>query len=266
MQLNIQDTSLFVEDVGQGLPIMLIHGFPLNHEMWHPQITSLSAFSRVIAVDLRGHGQSPATEGTYSMDLLADDCARVLEVLQVKKPAVICGLSMGGYISFALYRRHPEKVAGLILAATRAVADSLETKNNRDKAVQNVIQSGPEAVIESMLPSLLAAHTFTESPELVSRIQAIMSQTSRSGMISALIGMKNRSDSTDILRDIHVPTLILQGAEDQIIPLTESKSMQAEIPQSELKVIPRAGHLLNMEQVGLFNQSVEDFLRLRFIG
>ena len=260
MRINLQETNLFVEDLGNGVPLLLIHGFPLNREMWRPQIETLSATARVIALDLRGHGQSPPTEGPYSMDLLADDCADVLEALKVDQPVVVCGLSMGGYVSFAFFRRHSEKVAGLILAATRSGADSEEAKNNREKSAQAIEKNGTQPVIDRMLPIIMAPRTYLERPELVTRVRDIMSHTSARGMISALLGMKTRSDSTPTLGQINVPTLIIHGAEDQIIPLSDSETMQRKIPDSQLDIIPDAGHLPNLEQAQQFNQHVQNFL------
>ncbi len=260
MRVKLQDTSLFVEDLGSGVPLLLIHGFPLNREMWRPQIETLSTTARVIAVDLRGHGQSPPTVGPYSMDLLADDCAGVLEALKVDQQVVVCGLSMGGYVSFAFFRRHSEKVAGLILASTRAGADSVEAKINRDKAALLTEKNGTQSVIDSMLPIIMSPQTYREKPELVSQIVGIMEKTSSSGMVSALKGMKSRPDSTPTLRQIKVPTLIIHGADDQIIPLSEPEAMRTAILDSQLEIIPAAGHLPNLEQAQLFNRAVESFL------
>ncbi len=260
MRIKLQDTNIFVEDLGSGVPLLLIHGFPLNREMWRPQIETLSTTARVIALDLRGHGQSPPTRGPYSMDLLADDCAGVLEALKVDQPVVVCGLSMGGYVSFAFFRRHSDKVAGLVLASTRAGADSVEAKINRDKAALLTEKNGTQSVIGSMLPIIMAPQTYREKPELVSQVAGIMEKTSTSGMVSALKAMKTRPDSTPTLAQIKVPTLIIHGADDQIIPLSDSEAMHTAISDSRLEVIPDAGHLLNLEQAQLFNQSMEIFL------
>jgi len=260
MRIKLQDTNIFVEDLGSGVPLLLIHGFPLNREMWRPQIETLSTTARVIALDLRGHGQSPPTEGPYSMDLLADDCAGVLEALKVDQPVVVCGLSMGGYVSYAFFRRHSEKVAGLVLASTWAGADSVEAKINRDKAALLTEKNGTQSVIDSMLPIIMAPQIYREKPELVSQVAGIMEKTSTSGMVSALKGMKTRPDSTPTLGQIKVPTLIIHGADDQIIPLSDSEAMHTAISDSRLEVIPDAGHLPNLEQAQLFNRAVERFL------
>lgn len=260
MRINLSDTKLFVEQAGRGQPLLLIHGFPLNHEMWRPQIETLARNSKVIAPDLRGHGQSPPTPGPYSMDMLADDCATVLEKLGVQQPVAVCGLSMGGYVSFALFRRHPQMVAGLILVATRSGADTEEAKKNRENAAEKVRTEGIEPVIEGMLPIMMSPKTYQEQVDLVQQVEGIMAQTSPDGMMSDLMGMKSRPDSTPTLEMINVPTLILHGADDQIIPISEAEAMHAAIHGSQLKIIPDAGHLPNLEQPLLFNQAVEDFL------
>lgn len=260
MKIQVGNTQLNVEDHGSGSPLLLIHGFPLNLEMWRPQIEVLSRNNRVITVDLRGHGQSPPTPGPYSMDLLADDCAAVLETLGVQGPAVICGLSMGGYISFAFYRRFPHLVSGLILAATRAGADTDQARAKREKAIAETELRGTQPVLDNMLPILMAPATYQEKPELVQAVNQILSKTSAKGMLFALQGMKARPDSTETLEQITVPTLIIHGLEDQIITMDESRTMHTGIHNSHLEIIPDAGHLPNLEQPKIFNRSVASFL------
>ena len=239
MKVNLPDTTLFVEQAGSGRPLLLIHGFPFNHEMWQPQIETLSRYSRVIAPDLRGHGQSPPTPGSYSMDTLADDCATVLEKLGVQQPVAICGLSMGGYVSFSFFRRYPQLVAGLILVATRSGADAEEAKKNRDNAAKKVRTEGTQPAIDGMLPIAMSPKTYQEQTELVRQVEGIMEKTTPEGMISALMGMKSRPDSSPTLQKINVPTLILHGADDQIIPTSEAEAMHAAIQGSQFKIIPK---------------------------
>jgi len=260
MKISAGNIQLNIEDHGSGQTILLIHGFPLNIEMWRPQIGYLSALYRVIAIDLRGHGLTPPTPGPYSMELLADDCAAALAVLGVHEPAVICGLSMGGYISFALYRRHPQLFSGLILAATRAGTDTNQARANRDQAIAVAKKQGSQPLFENMLKVLLAPDTYQDKPELVDNVAEILSQTSEDGVVAALEGMRDRADSTDLLEQIDVPTLILHGEADQIIPLSESELMHNKIPNSILEIIPNAGHLPNMEQPEVFNQLTANFL------
>lgn len=260
MNIQVGNTKLNVEDRGSGSVLLLIHGFPLNLEMWRQQIENLSNHKRVIAVDLRGHGHSPPTPGPYSMDLLADDCAAVLDTLGVDGPVVVCGLSMGGYVSFALYKRHPQIISALILAATRAGSDSDQARANREKAIADTKQHGPQPVLDNMLKILLAPDTYKLKPELVKNLADIISLTSTEGIVSALEGMKDRPDSTILLGQINLPTLIIHGAQDQIITLNESESMASGVKNSRLEIIPAAGHLPNLEQPEMFNSIVSEFL------
>jgi pimeloyl-ACP methyl ester carboxylesterase len=195
------------------------------------------------------------------MDQLAEDCREVLDALVVSEPVVLCGLSMGGYVAFAFYRRYPERVAGLTLAATRAGEDSPEGKTNRDKAADLARQGGPGAISESMLPKMLSPTTYNRNPQLVQRVWEIMESTSLAGILGDLMGMRARSDSTPILPKIDKPTLILQGSDDQLIPLSDAVSMRTAIPKAQLRVLPDAGHLLNLEQPDLTNQVLRAFLK-----
>jgi pimeloyl-ACP methyl ester carboxylesterase len=260
MKIQVGNIQFNVEDRGSGTTLLLIHGFPLNLEMWRPQIEFFSNQHRVIAIDLRGHGLTPPTTGPYSMDLLADDCAAVLAALGVHDPVVVCGFSMGGYISFALYRRHPELFSGLILTATRAGADTDQARANREKAIAGTKELGAQPVLDTMLKSLLAPETYQSNPDLVKNVADILSRSTGEGIVSALEGMKERADSTGLLKQIKVPTLIFHGADDQIISLGESETMESGIPNSRLEVVTHAGHLLNMEQPDAFNKSAFNFM------
>lgn len=262
MQSLINNFEMAYEVRGEGPPLLLIHGFPLNKDMWQPQIADLQEVATVIAPDLRGHGASEAVPGEYAMDLLAQDCHALLESLEIAEPAVVCGLSMGGYIALAYYRRYPERVAGLVLAATRAGPDSPEAKANRDKMAARAGEAGAGAIAEDMLPKMLAPETYTDNPELVARVRQIMEATSVPGIQGALMGMKARPDSTPLLSEIAVPALILHGADDQLILVAEAHAMQAAIPNSSLEILPGAGHLLNLEQPEFFTQAVRGFLEV----
>ncbi len=246
--------------------MLLIHGYPLNRRLWQSQISGLSGIARLIAPDLRGHGETPPFPApapnpqTYSMELLAEDCVQLLDDLQITQPVIVGGLSMGGYISLALYRNYPERVAGLILAATRASADTPEGKINRDKAVEIVRQGGAPAIAQSMIQRMLASQTYKYRPDLVDVVMDIMLATSVEGITGDLLGMRDRTDSTASLPNITVPTLIVHGMDDQLISLDEVRTMEASIPGATLIIIPGAGHLVNLEQPEIFNQAVRDFI------
>ncbi|MEW5871742.1 MAG: alpha/beta fold hydrolase [Chloroflexota bacterium] len=247
-------------DRGQGQPVLLIHGYPLNRLLWQPQIEALGDVARLLAPDLRGHGDSPAMAGPYGMDLLADDLNAFLDALGVTRPVVVCGLSMGGYVAFAFYRKYAARMNGLVLTATRSAADSPEARAGRDQAAETLRQRGAAAIVEGMAPRLLAPGTAAEKPELAARLREIMLKTSAEGVLGALAGMRDRPDSTLILGRIALPTLIIHGLHDQIVPLAEAQAMQAAIPGARLEVIPVAGHLPNLENPEAFNQALRQFI------
>jgi 3-oxoadipate enol-lactonase len=260
MEIQLPDFRMEYEDQGLGLPLLLIHGFPLDHTLWKPQVKELQKVARLLAPDLRGFGGSDPVLGTYTMDLLAKDCYDFLNNIGVKQPVIVGGLSMGGYVTFAFYRKYPERVLGLFLAATRAAPDSAEARAVRTKNVELAIECGSSAIAELMLPKLLSPKTYTQKPHLVTAIREVMEGASVEGIVGALLGMRDRPDSTPILAQIDKPTLIIHGADDQLIPLKEAQAMQAAIRSSRLEVIPEAGHLLTLEQPQLFNKALEDFI------
>lgn len=261
MIVNIKGISLACSDSGQGIPLLLVHGYPLNRRMWAPQVEGLSDIARVLAPDLRGHGDSQAVPGPYSMELFADDLAALLDALDIQQKIVLCGLSMGGYITFAFYRKYAVRLAGIILTATRAAADSPEARAARDQAAELARRQGVGAIVNSMLPKIMAPTTYQQSPDLVGQAQEIMMATSLEGVLGDLEALKNRPDSTALLKEIHLPTLILPGDQDQIVPLEEAQSMQAAIPGARLQIIPRAGHLTNLENPIAFNAHVRQFIQ-----
>ncbi len=264
MSENEDDFVMAFQDSCDRPTLLLIHGFPLSSQMWDPQLDDIAEFARVIAPDLRGHGQSDSVPGPYSIPQLADDCADLLDHLNVATPFVVCGLSMGGYIALEFYRRYPEQVAGLILAATRAGADSVEGKAGRDKAAELAKNEGATAVSSGMLSKMLAPENYASDEELVEYVEDVMSTASLNGVVGALAAMRDRVDSTPMLSEINVPVLIIHGADDQLIPVAEAEAMHQAIPNSELVIVPDAGHLPNLEQPDIFNDAVIDFLEELF--
>ena len=251
----------YADSGGADQPVLFVHGYPLNRQMWLPQVQALADVARVLAPDLRGHGESQATLGTYSMDLLADDLALFLDALGIGQPVVLCGLSMGGYVAMAFYRRYAARLAGLILTATRSAADSPEARQNRDRAALQARQGGVTAITEAMLPKLLSPHSSENKPELVEYVRAMMMATSMEAILGDLEGLKSRPDSTQMLAELRLPTLIIHGADDQIIPVEEARTMHNAIPDSRLEILPEAGHLPNLEQPERFNGVVRQFLQ-----
>lgn len=260
MRLKLPLYTTQIDDLGSRTPLLLIHGFPLSRALWEPQVIDLSDSARTLAFDLRGFGGADPVPGPWSLDDLADDCRAFLDAVRVTQPAVVCGLSMGGYVAFAFYRRYRARVAGLVLAATRAGADSPEGRAGRDKMAALAREQGAEAVADAMLPKMFAPKTYTAHPVLVERARAMMAGSSVDGIVGALGAMRDRADSTPTLAEITVPTLVVHGADDQLIPVSEAEKMQAGIEGARLVVLPDAGHLLNLEQPALFNSALADFV------
>jgi pimeloyl-ACP methyl ester carboxylesterase len=166
MRINSNNLAIDFSDNAGGIPLLLIHGYPLNRALWEPQVTGLADVARVLAPDLRGHGGSDPGPGSYSISFLADDCRGFLDTLGITRPVMLGGLSMGGYVVFEFYRKYPQRVAGLILAATRAGADSSEAKANRDKAATTAREKGVGAIVETMLPRILSQKSSHARPEV----------------------------------------------------------------------------------------------------
>jgi 3-oxoadipate enol-lactonase len=256
--MTMPDNALAHADVGRGLPVLLLHAFPLNRSMWEPQIAALFGECRCIAPDLRGFGDSP-TSGPFTMDRNADDVAALLDALQIEQ-AVVAGLSMGGYVALSLWRRHRKLVRALVLADTRAGADTAEGAQKRLDLMALARAKGVEAVVEKQLPGLIGKSTREKQPELVDRIRAIMVRTPVEGIVGGLEAMRTRPDSTPLLSGIDVPTLIVVGEEDTVTPVNEARSMHEAIPGSRFEIIPAAGHLSNLERPAAFNAAMSDFV------
>jgi 3-oxoadipate enol-lactonase len=257
--MPIDDIQMAYDDSGSGPPVILLHGYPFNRSMWREQVAALRANYRVITPDLRGHGDSDGSAGPATMNTMARDVGLLMDGLDISR-AIIGGLSMGGYVVLAFYRLFPQRVRSLILADTRAQADTEEAKQIRAQQAEKVIAEGMAGIVDSMLPKLLAPETVSKRPEVVKRIRDMMLRTKPEGAAAALMGMATRDDQTEHLSLIISPTLILVGREDAITPLQDAELMCQEIGGSRLEVIENAGHVSNIEQPERFNESLTDFL------
>ena len=257
--ITINNVQLAYDDTGSGSAIVLVHGYPFNRTMWDDQLPTLLQKHRVIRVDLRGHGESEAAEESATMTLMARDIAAVLDSLGVDR-VTIAGLSMGGYVTLAFYQLFASRVEKLILADTRAQADTDENKKTRAEQAQKILAEGMAGIVDTMLPKLLAPETVSKRPEVVKRVRDMMLHTKPKGAAAALSGMAEREDQTSRLSGIQVPALILVGREDAITPVADSERMHQMIPNSQYVVIENAGHVSNIEQPEEFNRALTDFL------
>ncbi|WP_166826945.1 alpha/beta fold hydrolase [Thalassoroseus pseudoceratinae] len=260
-RISLEDTELNVLDQGHGPTVLLVHGFPVDHRMWRKQTATLSQTHRVIAPDLRGFGESPATTGVISMTQFADDLADLLEQMEVAEPIVFCGLSMGGYIAWQFAHHYPEKLRGLILCDTKATADSEAAVATRHDVAEKVIADGPEFLSKSMPSKIFSNHSRAEHPELVEFVQQMIRDASPNGIAAASWGMSLRPDMTELLPTISVATLVVVGEDDELTSPSEMQTIAESIPNGKAVVVPQAGHMAPLEQPAIVNDAIINFLQ-----
>jgi len=249
-------STLAFTERGQGPACLLVHAFPFDARMWEPQIEAIAPTHRVIAPDLRGFGRSANLPPARTVDEHADDLVELLDRLGIENAAVV-GLSMGGYIAFALMRRHPSRVRALVLADTKATADGEEAKRNRQAIIDLVREQGPAALMQKLLPNLIAADADEAVKQKVLEIGG--SQTVEA-VANALMALRDRPDSTELLSRIAVPTTVIVGEQDTISPVAEMQAIARAIPDASFTVLKGAGHLSNLERPSAFDDALRNAL------
>ncbi len=239
--------------------IVLLHAFPLNAALWRPQVEAAPAGWRLVAEDLPGFGSS-AQPPARSLDDMARGVLGTLDDLGITR-AVIGGLSMGGYLTLALYRLAPERFSGMILADTRAPPDTEQQKEGRRKMLTTVRERGASGVADEMLPKLLGATSHRERPALAGTVRQMIEANAPDAISGAIEAIMNRLDSTPMLPSITVPTLIICGEEDVLTPPSDSAALHRGIPGSRLVNLPGAGHLSNIEVPDPFTRALVGFLK-----
>jgi pimeloyl-ACP methyl ester carboxylesterase len=261
--LNYEESGQSTSGTTAGKPsdsvLLLVHGFPFHSGMWRPQLDQPPPGWRVIAPDLPGFGGSPLSHETLTMDHAADALAGLLGSLGVRR-AVVCGLSMGGYIALALFRRHPNLVRALVLSDTKAGADGEAARKGRHAAVQRVTVEGTAGFVDDMLSKLLSPHTRRGQPGVEDDLRAIMMAAPAESVAAALRGMAERPDSSAQLQAIMVPTQVIVGSDDEITPVAEAQFLARGIRGAILTVVPDAGHVPNLENPTSFNRTLHTFL------
>ncbi|MFG2002023.1 alpha/beta fold hydrolase [Spirillospora sp. NPDC048911] len=251
--------QLYARDVGSGTPLVLLHAFPLSSAMWLNQREGLAARFRVVTPDMRGFGGSVLGAEEPSIDEMADDVGRLFRRLGIAR-AVVGGLSMGGYVAMALCRRHPDLVMGLVLADTRAGEDTAEIRATRLAQAERLEAEGTVRVLlDDVLPHLVGPTTFRQRALVYGRVRGLVQATPARAAAWAQRAMAARGESFETLRTLKVPALVVVGAEDTLATEEDARAMVDTIPNAELLVIPRAGHLCPVEQPDLFNQAVAEF-------
>ena len=256
----LRGVNLAVDVRGDGLAVLFIHGYPHDRSIWQHQLAALDGCRR-IAPDLRGMGRSDAPDLGYSMETYAGDLAALLDALGIER-AVLCGLSMGGYVAFEFLRRWRHRVLGLVLMDTRAEADTAEGKRARDTSAAEAREGGAAAVADALLPRMLAPATLDGQPAIVERVRAMMAATPLAGMIGALGAMRDRPDSRDLLPTLAgLPTLVLVGEDDALTPPDQARALADAIPGARLSIVPGAGHLPPVERPEATTRALREFVR-----
>jgi pimeloyl-ACP methyl ester carboxylesterase len=260
--LRLEGASVLrYDDTGGDRPTLLfLHAFPLGLAMWDDEARALADVARVVRFDARGFGGSTPGDGALAMDRIADDAAALLDRLGVAR-AIVAGCSMGGYAAFAMARRHPDRLAGLVLGDTRPGPDSPEARAGRKTLADRVLAEGARAAADAFVPKLVGPTTHAERPDVVARVREIALGNGAIGVANALLGLGAREDSTPTMAAIRVPTLVLCGEEDGVTPPAESEAMARGIAGAELAIIPRAGHLANLESPAEYQRVVRTFVR-----
>ena len=259
----VDGIELALVDRGSGPPVVLLHGFPLDHTMWDSQIDALAPSYRVIAPDLRGFGESRLDVtalplgATMTMERLADDLAKLLDVLDIGEPVALGGLSMGGYIAMEFYRKYRSRLSKLALLDTRSENDAPEIAAGRREMAERVLCEGPGPLVEAMMPRLFAE---IAQPEIVERLRRVMLDNRPNVIAAGLLGMAERANMTAMLGEIDCPTLVLVGQLDVITPADEMRWIAEAIPNARFESIVGSGHMSTMEKPAEVNAALLEFL------
>jgi len=259
-KITVGNVKVSYNDLGDSeIPLIFIHGFPLNKSSWAPQMEYFKTTNRVISYDIRGFGSSSSNSDPVSMSMFADDLIKFMDALSIKQ-AIVCGLSMGGYILLNAVYSYPERFKAIILSDTQCIADSILIKEKRNKAISQIIEGKITDYAETSLKSLLSPRIFESDKRLIETVKSMIVSNNPSIITSTLMALAKRIGMCLSLSNIKVPTLVVCGAEDVITPVIQSEFLANHIVGSKIKILEKAGHLSNLEQPKLFNDAVEQFI------
>ena len=260
LMLNINNLNLSYDDVGEGnIPIIFLHGFPFDKSMWAKQLDFFATTNRVIAIDIRGFGKSTDESTPLSIDLFSDDLMLFMNQMKISK-AIICGLSMGGFIALNAQARFPDRFEAIILCDTQCIADTIEVKLNRYKTIDEIALNGTLNFNEAFIKKVFCKNSFTNKQEIVTQLRSVVMANPEQIIINGLKALAERSETCSTLSEINIPTLIICGREDEVTPLEQSEFLHTSIKASALHIIDDAGHVSNIEQPEEFNNEISKFL------
>lgn len=265
MKASVNNSLIHYIDIGisNATPVIFIHGFPFSHKMWTfpgGQVEALASTCRIIAYDVRGHGESEIGDGQYTIELFVDDLLGLLDHLNIVK-AVVVGLSMGGYIALRAIERNPDRFRALVLCDTKSDEDSNEAKIKRAASIKAVKLNGPKVFAENFVANVFTPESFNTKPDAIKMIQSIIERTAPISLCGALLALASRTNTTPALSSIAVPTLIMVGEHDALTPPAASQAMNEKIPNSELHIIPNSAHMSNIENPEEFNKHLVAFVQ-----
>jgi len=251
--------SVFSNGDPANQPIIFVHGFPFDHNMWHNQINALSRNYFCLSYDIRGLGDSPAGDGQYTMEMFTDDLIKIIEAHKLKKP-VLCGLSMGGYIALRVAEKKESLFSALILCDTKSGADNNDAKLKRAEGIKSINESGVKTFAEEFIPNCFAEESIKKLGDGYRQILQKSSGFSQAGVKGCLLAMAGRTDTTGFLSGIKIPVLLICGEKDKLTPPHVMEEMAGIIPDSEFHIIPGAGHVTPLENPTAVNKIIKDFL------
>ena len=263
IRISINRLTVSYNDHGpENAPVIIfIHGFPFNKSMWDDQVDFLKDNYRVVAYDIRGHGNSDAGIDDFFIELFVNDLLRFMAKLGIEK-SILCGLSLGGYIALNAVLKHPDRFDGLILNDTQCIEDTPEIKENRCTAIIRIMKNGVEQYADEIIKNLFASETFINKYKIIAAVKEMIIATPKQSLCNTLHALAERKDTCDQLPEINIPVLIMVGKEDKITPIAAAQQMHEKIRGSKLKIIPHAGHIINLENTIAFNKKLVKFLAL----
>ncbi len=261
LKIKVNDINVGYNDEGpeKAPVIILIHGFPLNKSMWNSQVEALKDNFRVIAYDIRGHGNTDIGAIDFSIDLFVNDLLGFMDALKIEK-TIICGLSMGGYIALNAIENYSTRFTALILSDTNCTADSPEAIEKRMNTIESIKENGVDKLADDLIPNLFAPESFKTNSEEIAVVKEMIVTTSKQSLYNSLHALANRKETCSKLSSIKVPVLILVGEEDKITPIEAARAMKLKIRDANLQIIPHSGHLSNMENPYEFNMQLKKFV------
>lgn len=237
------------------LTVIYLHGFPFNKNMWNVQLEALPPHVTGIAVDIRGHGNSTSGHGFFSIDLFAHDLLEFMRKMEIEQ-AILCGVSMGGYIALRAHEIAPEKIQGLILSDTNSLSDNNEGKLKRFETIKSVLKHGNRPFSISFGERVFSKHSLENNPDAVELIRSAIRRNNVRAICATLLALASRTDTTESLKQISVPTLLVWGAEDVVTPVAQSEVFRKNIPHAKYVEIEKCGHLPSLENPSAFNEAM----------